>query len=69
MFNIGIQNKWEPDLEISLDKNSKETTKDNVEEKEENDKKFSFDSNARSQPASNILGIPTNKEPPIPLPK
>jgi len=68
MFNVGFQNKWEPDLEIVPENKNKEAPPKDVDEKEENDEIFSFDSNSRSQPASNILGIPTSEETPIPLP-
>ncbi|EMR73171.1 hypothetical protein MCGE09_00008 [Thaumarchaeota archaeon SCGC AB-539-E09] len=68
MFNLGPQNKWEPDLEFVQENNLDETPPEDVEEVEENDEKFSFDSNARNEPASNILGIPTSEKPPIPLP-
>ena len=69
MFNIGFQNKWEPDLEIVPENKTEEAPQENIEGKEENDEIFSFDSNSHSQPVSNILGIPTRKETPIPIPK
>ncbi len=69
MFNVGFQNKWEPDIEIVPEKKIEEAPPEDVDEKEENDEIFSFDSNSHSQPASNILGIPTSEETPIPLPK
>lgn len=67
-FNVGFQNKWEPDLEIVPENSSDEAPPEDVDEKEENDEIFSFDSNSRNQPESNILGIPTSEDPIIPLP-
>lgn len=61
MFNVGFQNKWEPDIEIVPENKTEEAPP-------ENDEIFSFDSNSRSQPVSNILGIPTSEETTIPLP-
>lgn len=69
MFNIGFQNKWEPDLETVPENKTEEAPQEDVEGNEKNDDRFRYDSNSRSQPVSNILGIPTSKETPIPIPK